>query len=55
LTDRGKIKVTVPDGMHDDRVMSLALAVWGVREPVKPDYYTMNKVYENRAKPKGFK
>lgn len=28
LTERGKIKVQVPDGMHDDRVMSLALAVW---------------------------
>lgn len=28
LTDRGKIKVGVPNGITDDRVMSLALAVW---------------------------
>lgn len=28
LTDRGTIRVQVPDGTHDDRVMSLALAVW---------------------------
>lgn len=28
LSERGKIKITVPSGMHDDRVMSLALAVW---------------------------
>ena len=33
LTERGKIKVMCPEGMHDDRVMSLALAVHGVAEP----------------------
>lgn len=55
LTDRGKVKVTVPDGMTDDRVMSLALAVWGVREPVRQDMFTANKVYQNRANPKSFK
>lgn len=48
LTDRGKIKVTVPDGMHDDRVMSLALAVWGIREPIRPDIFTQNRVQTNR-------
>lgn len=55
MTDRGKIKVTVPEGMTDDRVMSLALSVWGIREPVRPDMFTMNKVYQNRMMNKSFK
>lgn len=55
LTERGKIKVSVPDGMTDDRVMSLALAVWGVREPIRPDYYQMSQVYQNRQNPKTYK
>lgn len=55
LNDRGKIKVTVPDGQTDDRVMSLALAVHGVREPIRQDFSTMNKVYQNRQRPKSFK
>lgn len=49
LTDRGKTKITVPDGMTDDRVMSLALSVWGVSEPLKPDVAFMHSVLENRA------
>lgn len=28
LTDRGRLKIQVPDGMHDDCIMSLALCVW---------------------------
>jgi len=32
LTKNGKVQVTVPDGLHDDRVMSLALSVWGAGE-----------------------
>lgn len=55
MTERGKIKVTVPEGMHDDRVMSLALAVWGVTEPVRQDLFTMNRVYQNRQKNRTFK
>lgn len=54
LSDRGKIKVTVPSGMHDDRVMSLALSVWGVTEPVRIDPYFAHKVYQNRANNKSF-
>lgn len=50
LTDRGKIKVTVPEGMTDDRVMSLALSVWGVREPIRPDIFTQSRVQQNRAR-----
>ena len=34
MTERGKIKVQCPDGLHDDRVMSLALAVHGIDEPL---------------------
>jgi hypothetical protein len=54
LTERGKIKVVVPQGMTDDRVMSLALSVWGVTEPVKIDYTMYSKVYSNRMTPKSF-
>lgn len=54
LTDKGKIKVTVPGGMTDDRVMSLALAVWGTREPIRQDQYMANKVFQNRQNPKSF-
>ena len=54
LTERGKIKVTVPEGMHDDRVMSLALSVWGVTTPVGRDNFTYNQVLNNRATPKTF-
>ncbi len=41
LTESGKIKLSVPAGLHDDRVMSLALAVWGVstQVPIVNDYY----------------
>lgn len=56
LTERGKIKVGCPENMHDDRVMSLALSVWGIPEtPLKPDLYTMNRIYQNRMEPKNFK
>lgn len=54
LSDNGKLKVRCPEGMHDDRVMSLALAVHGVREPVRPDIWTQNRVYENRSKNRSF-
>lgn len=33
MTERPKIKMGVPEGMTDDRVMSLALACWGLNEP----------------------
>lgn len=38
LSERGKIKVEVPEGLHDDCVMSLALSVWNLpRNPVNID------------------
>lgn len=55
LTETGKIKVGVPDGMTDDRVMSLALSVWGVREPVRVDFDSLLRVKQNRERVRGFK
>ncbi len=54
LTERGKIRIGCPENMHDDRVMSLALSVWGITSPVKQDVYTMNRIAQNRATPKTF-
>ena len=34
LGENGKVKIVVPEGLHDDTVMSLALACWDL--PVKP-------------------
>lgn len=49
LTDNGKTKITTVEGMHDDRVMSLALAVWGRHEPtfnfVEDDVMLYNSDY----------
>ncbi len=41
LTNAGNITVQVPDGMHDDMIMSLALAVWGIPDrPVHVNHFT---------------
>lgn len=37
VTDRGKVRMEVPEGTHDDCVMSLALAVWNIPEKPKED------------------
>ncbi len=50
LSENGKIRVRVPEGLHDDRVMSLALAVWGCSSPIRPDIFSMNRVERNRAR-----
>ena len=55
MTDRGKIKIGVPEGMHDDRVMSLALSVWGVQAPIKPDAGMMYRILDHRSQPPSFK
>lgn len=42
LTEQGKRKVIVPSGLHDDMIMSLALAVWQIPEtPQMPDSNTI--------------
>lgn len=45
LNDAGKVKLTVPSNMHDDRVMSLALAVFNVKEPMLEDDEVEFKLY----------
>lgn len=50
LGESGKIRVRAPEGLHDDRVMSLALSVWGATEPVRPDLFTLGRVISNRNK-----
>ena len=48
LSPLGKIKVGAPETMHDDRVMSLALAVHGVTSPIPIDMYLHNPRFANR-------
>lgn len=48
LSDLGKIKVGAPQSMHDDRVMSLALSVWGATNPIPIDMYLHNPRFANR-------
>jgi len=48
LNESGKIKVRAPEGLHDDRVMSLALSVWGATQPIRPDIFTQHRVAQNR-------
>lgn len=48
LSPLGKIKVGAPETMHDDRVMSLALAVHGVTQPIPIDMYLHNPRFANR-------
>lgn len=48
LSPLGKIKVGCPESMHDDRVMSLALAVWGVSDMVPIDYTLHSPRYASR-------
>jgi hypothetical protein len=36
ISDRGKIRICAPDGLHDDTVMSLALAVWNLPDNPLP-------------------
>lgn len=52
LTPTGRTKLCVPDGMHDDTVMSLALACWNIPEnplPLPGSIRFLNKTYEDKA------
>jgi len=43
LSDTGRTIIKVPDGKHDDRVMSLALAVWQIpTQPIHINQFTKN-------------
>lgn len=55
LNEGGKIKINTVSGMTDDRVMSLALSVWGIREPIRNVNYINGQIYQNRANPPKFK
>ena len=46
MTERPKIRMGVPDGMTDDRVMSLALAAWGLNEPISENITESFGLYE---------
>ncbi|MDE2098552.1 MAG: hypothetical protein KGL39_14960 [Patescibacteria group bacterium] len=46
LTETGKTKVGVAEGLTDDRVMSAALSVWQVSAPIKESQYNEFKIYE---------
>lgn len=48
LSPLGKIKVGVPEGLHDDRVFSLALAVHGVSNMIPIDMHLHNPRFANR-------
>ena len=48
LSSMGKIRVSAPETMHDDRVMSLALAVYGVTSEIPFDMYLHNPRFNNR-------
>jgi hypothetical protein len=44
VTGTGKIRMEAPDGLHDDMVMSLALAVWNIpSDPMRPINETREK------------
>lgn len=45
LTEQGKTKIATLEGMHDDRVMSLALAVWGHSIPRQQTKYIERQPY----------
>lgn len=47
LGERGKIKISVPEGLHDDCVFSLALAVWGIPTKPIPESDPLGKRYEH--------
>lgn len=38
VTDRGKVRMEVPDGTHDDTVMALALSVWNIPQEPKESH-----------------
>jgi hypothetical protein len=50
MNEKGKAVIKCPDGLHDDRVMSLALAVWGVDEKQTEDPLMMMRIQRNRSK-----
>lgn len=52
MSEGGTLKVTVPEGMTDDRVMSLGLAVYGQFEKTQ-NYRILEQQWSQKSKPKG--
>lgn len=46
ITDGGRIKYAAPDGKHDDCVISLALACWGIKSQLVESAVLMDSVVE---------
>lgn len=58
LSERGKIRLKVPDGLHDDCIMSLALACWNLPTNPLPQIGSLRFLryeQENDYKPETFK
>lgn len=51
LSDQGKLKIQVPNGMHDDLIMSLALCVWELPAHL---YVPKGTSIKNLLKPQGY-
>lgn len=52
--ERGKIRVCVPEGLHDDTVFSLALAVWNLPTnplPLPGSVRFLNRTFEEKQEP----
>ena len=52
LSDAGKIRLKVPEGLHDDTVMSLALACWNIPDkplPIQGSIRFLNRQRENES------
>ena len=47
MGDTGKIKVKAPEGLHDDRVMSLIWALMVLHEDIAPVYFDIIEKDEN--------
>lgn len=45
ILQSGKIRYSAPTGMHDDEVMSLGLAVWGLKDVLETELYSTQTRY----------
>jgi len=54
ISESGNIKYSAPQGLHDDCVISLALAVWGLTSPKtkKPETIFREMLFQGRKKTK---
>jgi hypothetical protein len=50
MNEKGRAVIKCPDGLHDDRVMSLALAVWGVDEKEVIDPFFEQQIAKNKTR-----